>query len=77
MSTGADGIENKILVSLQDHDYGRAYFLNHECEFDVNDYLEETGEVMPEEAKYQNLWLIETSLEDFFDRLYYVLVDDE
>ncbi|MHC5310919.1 SMI1/KNR4 family protein [Myroides sp. LJL116] len=74
---GTDGMGNDILVSLQKHDYGKVYFWDHECEFDVDDYLEETGQVMPEEAKYQNLWLIGTSLEDFFDRLYYVPIEED
>lgn len=64
-----DGMGNQILISLNKDNYGRIYFWDHEAEWDVEDYEEETGIPMREEVKYQNLWLIGNDFEDFFNRL--------
>ena len=45
------------------------YFWDGNVEWDEEDYLEETGKMMPEEAKFQNLWLIGLSFENFWERL--------
>jgi hypothetical protein len=39
------------------------HWWDHENEWDIDDYEEDTGEAMPPEAKYQNLYFISTSLE--------------
>ena len=64
-----DGMGNLIGVCLDSTNFGKVYFWDGNVEWDEEDYLEETGKMMPEEAKFQNLWLIGLSFEDFWERL--------
>ena len=52
-----DGMGNLIVLSLDSKNFGKVYFWDSNIEWDEEDYLEETGKIMPEEAKFQNLWL--------------------
>ncbi|WP_164879198.1 SMI1/KNR4 family protein [Flavobacterium cerinum] len=65
-----DGMGNQIVMSLKKENYGLIYFWDHEAEWDAEDYYDETGAVMPEEVKYQNLWLLANNFDDFFARLH-------
>lgn len=65
----SDGMGNQIVMSLNEKDYENVFFWDHEAEWDAEDYFEETGNQMPEEVKYQNLWLLAKSFDDFFQRL--------
>jgi hypothetical protein len=64
-----DGMGNLIVMSLNLKDYEKVYFWDSDAEWDSEDYLEETGKMMPEEVKYQNLWLIGSNFENFWERL--------
>ena len=64
-----DGMGNLIVLCLDSTNFGKVYFWDANVEWDEEDYLEETGKMMPEEAKFQNLWLIGLSFEDFWERL--------
>ena len=64
------GMGNQIVMSLKKENYGLIYFWEHEAEWDADDYYDETGAVMPEEVKYQNLWLLANNFDDFFARLH-------
>ena len=64
-----DGLGNKITISLAEKDYGKVYWWDHENEWDEEDYLDEVGEPMPEEAKYQNMYLIADSFTEFLEKL--------
>ena len=66
---GDDGLGNKITLSLADADYGKVYWWDHENEWDEEDYLEDVGKPMPEEAKYQNMYLIADSFTEFLEKL--------
>lgn len=65
----SDGMGNQIVISLHKETYGRIYFWDHETEWDAEDYEDEVGVAMPEEVKYQNLWLLANDFNDFFRRL--------
>ena len=64
-----DGMGNLIVISLNLKDYEKVYFWDSDAEWDSEDYLEEIGKMMPEEVKYQNLWLIGSNFENFWERL--------
>ncbi|NAW50725.1 hypothetical protein GNY06_04765 [Elizabethkingia argentiflava] len=72
---GNDGMGNLILISTNDSDYGKVYFWDHEAEWDIEDYEDETGLSMTEDVKYQNLWLIGINFDDFFSRLEILSID--
>lgn len=65
-----DGMGNQLVMSLSKDNYGKIYFWDHEAEWDSEDYYDETGNVMPEEVKYQNLWLLANDFDDFFTKLH-------
>jgi hypothetical protein len=65
-----DGMGNFVGIYLGKEKYGNVFFWDHECEWDAEDYLEETGREMKEEVKYQNLWLVGNDFTDFCKRLY-------
>jgi hypothetical protein len=71
-----DGMGNLGLLSMQRVKYEKIYFWDHELEWDVDDYFDETGTEMPEDAKFQNLWLIGNSFTDFLSRCYISNVSD-
>lgn len=64
-----DGMGNLIVLCLDSTNFEKVYFWDGNVEWDEEDYLEETGKMMPEEAKFQNLWLIGLSFENFWERL--------
>ncbi|WP_299443481.1 SMI1/KNR4 family protein [uncultured Aquimarina sp.] len=63
-----DGLGNLIGILLDKENYGKIYFWDHESEWDEDDYLDDTGQEMPEEAKFQNLWLLADNFTDFLKR---------
>ena len=64
-----DGMGNLIVLCLDSTNFEKVYFWDGNVEWDEEDYLEETGKMMPEEAKFQNLWLIGSNFENFWERL--------
>ena len=64
-----DGLGNQICISLNDEAYGYIYWWDHENEWDEDDYKDDTGENMPEDAKFQNVYLVATSFHDFLSKL--------
>lgn len=67
-----DGLGNKICLNVGKEDKGKIYWWDHENEWDEEDYEEETGTKMPEEAKYQNIYLVAESFSDFIEKLHIV-----
>ena len=70
-----DGLGNQICLSLNTKDYGCIYWWDHENEWDEDDFFEETRTRMPDEVKYQNIYLIAKSFTDFLLKL--EVQDDE
>jgi hypothetical protein len=64
-----DGLGNQLCLDLGAVLLPKVYWWNHDLEWDAEDYEAETGEVMPAQAKYQNVYLVADSLEAFFKRL--------
>jgi hypothetical protein len=64
-----DGLGNQLCLGLGDASLSKVYWWNHELEWDADDYEVETGEPMPPEAKYQNVYVVAESFEAFFERL--------
>lgn len=64
-----DGLGNQLCLALDETHYQKVYWWDHELEWDAEDYEEETGEIMPEAAKFQNVYLIANSLTEFFEKL--------
>jgi hypothetical protein len=64
-----DGLGNQLCLALESSSTPKVYWWNHELEWDADDYEEETGEPMPAEAKYQNVYLVADNLTAFFERL--------
>ena len=66
---GDDGGGNKICLGVKGQEKGMVFFWDHENEWDEEDYLEEEGEPMPEEFKFQNVYLIANSFEEFLNQI--------
>ena len=64
-----DGLGNQLCICVSPAHYQKIYWWDHELEWDKEDYLEETGNPMPAEAKYQNVYLVADNLTDFFEKL--------
>ncbi|MDZ7386770.1 MAG: SMI1/KNR4 family protein [candidate division KSB1 bacterium] len=64
-----DGGGNQICLGIKGKERGKVYYWDHHNEWDEQDYLEDYGEPMPPEAKFQNVYLIAESFEDFIRRL--------
>ena len=64
-----DGLGNQLCLGLGAASTPKVYWWNHELEWDADDYEAETGQQMPPEAKYQNVYLVADSFEGFFERL--------
>ena len=62
---GDDGMGNQICLSIGGDLRGKVYYWDHENEWDEEDYLEDHGKPMPPEGKFQNVYLIANSFEDF------------
>jgi hypothetical protein len=64
----SDGFGNQIILSLRDDSKGCIYWWDHENEWDAEDYEEENeGEEMPEQVKWQNMYLIAPSFVELFE----------
>lgn len=64
-----DGGGHQICLGIKGKERGKVYYWDHHNEWDEQDYLEDCGEPMPPEAKFQNVYLIAESFEDFIRRL--------
>jgi hypothetical protein len=64
-----DDSGNKICLGIQGDEYGKIFYWGYQTEIDDEDYLEEHGTPLPKELKYQNVYLIADSFEDFIRRL--------
>ncbi len=65
----ADDCGNKICLGIKGKEQGKIYYWDHGNEWDEQDYVEEHGAPMPPELKFQNLFLIADSFQDFVQRL--------
>lgn len=66
---GDDGFGHLICLGIKGEERGKVYYWDYENEWDEEDYLERYGEPMPPEVKFQNVYLIAESFEDFILRL--------
>jgi hypothetical protein len=67
----SDGMGNQIIMSLNEGSNGFIYWWDHENEWDVEDYEEENeGDKMPEQVKWQNMYLVASSFVEFFINLF-------
>jgi len=64
-----DGLGNKICISLNDESFGYVYWWDHENEWDEDNYFDDVGKNMPNEVKYQNVYLISESFTEFLTKL--------
>ena len=64
-----DGGGHQICVGIKGKECGKVYYWDHHNEWDEQDYLEDYGEPMPSDVKFQNVYLIAESFEDFIRRL--------
>lgn len=64
-----DDSGNKICLGIKGKEQGKVYYWDHHNEWDEQDYLEEHGTPMPPDLKFQNVYLIADSFEDFVRRL--------
>ena len=62
----SDGFGNQFIMSLQENAKGSIYLWDHENEWDADDYEEENeGEEMPDQVKWQNMYLLASDLQSF------------
>ncbi len=66
---GHDGGGNQICLGISGNEQDKVYYWDHNHEWDEEDYLEDYGKPMPPEVKFQNVYLIAESFEDFIQRL--------
>ena len=66
---GDDGGGNQICLGITGNEKDKVYYWDHNNEWDEEDYLEDHGAPMPPEVKFQNVYLIAESFEDFIQRL--------
>ena len=66
---GDDGGGNKVCLGLNGAEKGKVFYWDHDSEWDEDDYLEEEGEPMPPEVKFQNVYLVANSFEEFLNQL--------
>lgn len=64
-----DGGGNQICFGIKGKEHGKVYYWDHHNEWDEQDFLEDYGEPMPADVKFQNVYLIAESFEDFIRRL--------
>ena len=62
----SDVFGNKICLGHFIEGVPGVYFWDHEDEWDAEDYLEDTGMIMPDAAKYQNVYFVADSFEGLF-----------
>jgi len=58
-----------ICLCTQGERIGQIFYWDHENEWDEEDYFDEFGVQMPEEVKFQNIYLIGKNLYDCFSRM--------
>ncbi|QBG87412.1 SMI1/KNR4 family protein [Xanthomonas oryzae] len=63
-----DGVGGQICYISDPLGKAGFYWWDHNNEWDEDDYLDETGQEMPEAAKYQNLYFIAENFEGFLKR---------
>lgn len=56
-------------AATQGERIGQIFYWDHENEWDEEDYFDEFGVQMPEEVKFQNIYLIGKNLYDCFSRM--------
>ena len=66
---GGDGFGNQICLCISGQQRGKVYWWDHENEWDEDDYEDDYGEPMPPEAKFQNVYLVAESFDEFFRKL--------
>lgn len=64
-----DGAGNQICLGIKGQERGKVYYWDHHNDPDEQEYLEDYGTPMPPEVKFQNVYLIAESFEDFLRRL--------
>ena len=64
-----DGAGNQICLGIKGKERGKVYYWDHHNEWYEQDYLDDYREPMPPEVKFQNVYLIAESFEDFIRRL--------
>jgi hypothetical protein len=62
---GDDGMGNQICLGIGGDERGKVYYWDHENEWDEQQYMEDYGVPMPPEMKFQNVYLVAESFEDF------------
>ena len=72
MPIADDGLGNKICIGIGSTNHGKVYWWDHHNEWDEDDYEDEIGVEMPEEAKFQNLYLLAPSFTKFLKKLFVV-----
>lgn len=65
----ADGGGSQIVLAVTGGVRGEVYYWDVSHEWDRDEYEEEHGRAMPEEAKFSNMYLVANSFTDFLGRL--------
>lgn len=65
---GNDGVGNQICLGVDGDERGKVYFWDHHDEWDEDDYLD-SGEPVPPDLKFSNVYQIADSFDDFLQRL--------
>lgn len=60
---------NQICLGINGEEKGKVYYWDHHNEWDEEDYRVEHGMSMPPEVRFQNVYLVAESFEDFIRRL--------
>ena len=64
-----DGGGNQICLGVAGAQLGKVYYWDHDNEWDEDDYEAEHGTDMPAEVRFQNVYLVSDSFEEFIGRL--------
>lgn len=67
---GGDGMGSLICLGTSGNELGKVYYWDHENEpLDDDTYEEDFGQTIPTEVKFQNVYRIADSFDDFLERL--------
>jgi len=66
---GGDLFSNKFCLGYSPDGSPGVYFWDHDFEWDADDYEAETGKIMPEIVKYQNIYFIANTFQEFLTML--------
>jgi hypothetical protein len=66
---GDEGGGNQICLGIRGNERGKVYYWDHENEWCEEGYREHFRRPMPPEVKFQNVYLVAESFEDFITRL--------